>query len=76
MSRALRVEFPGAIYHLISRGVARMPTFLEDADRTGFLAILVQKVEACALTIHAFCRMPNHYHCRDRFRDRDRLFRF
>ncbi|MEE8587683.1 MAG: hypothetical protein V3T83_22835 [Acidobacteriota bacterium] len=37
MARPLRVEYPGAIYHIMSRGVARMATFLDDKDRTDFL---------------------------------------
>jgi len=40
MSRATRVEFNGAIYHLMSRGVARMPVFHDDDDRETFLHAL------------------------------------
>ena len=62
MARAVRVEFPGAIYHLMARGVARLPTFLDDEDRRHFLEILGQLVALGALEVHAFCLMPNHYH--------------
>jgi putative transposase len=62
MARRLRVEFPGAIYHLLSRGDRREPIFYDDADRDNFVATMA---EACAKTewqIHAFCLMPNHFH--------------
>lgn len=62
MSRAVRIEFEGAFYHVMSRGVARMPTFLGDDDRQRFLKILGGLVERGVLEVHAFCLMPNHYH--------------
>jgi REP element-mobilizing transposase RayT len=40
VARPLRPEFPGAVYHLTSRGNARQPVFLDDADREAFLATL------------------------------------
>ena len=40
MARPLRIEFPGAVYHVTSRGNARRKIFLEDEDREGFLATL------------------------------------
>ena len=55
MPRALRIEYPGAIYHLMNRGDRREPVFRDDADRRRFLATLA---EACTKTdwqIHAFC---------------------
>lgn len=62
MSRATRIEYDGAIYHVMARGVARMPTFLDDEDRRSFLAVLGKLVEQGALEVHAYCLMPNHYH--------------
>ncbi|MBI3097151.1 MAG: transposase, partial [Planctomycetes bacterium] len=62
MGRATRVEFAGAFYHVMSRGVARMATFLDDDDRRHFLDILGRLVESDSLEVHAFCLMPNHYH--------------
>ena len=62
MPRPLRVEFPGAIYHLMSRGDRREPIFLDDTDRRRFLDTLG---EACVKTgwqIHAYCLMGNHFH--------------
>jgi REP element-mobilizing transposase RayT len=62
MTRALRVEFDGATYHVMSRGVAKMRTFLDDSHRRAFLDILGEVVAEGGLVVHAFCLMPNHYH--------------
>lgn len=62
MPRQLRVEYPGAIYHVLNRGDRREPIFRDDADRERFLDTLG---EACAKTgwqIHAWCLMGNHFH--------------
>jgi putative transposase len=62
MARKLRLEYEGAIYHLMSRGDRREPIFKDDLDRQLFLATLAQ---ACAKTdwqVHAYCLMPNHFH--------------
>jgi len=62
MSRATRIEFAGACYHVMSRGVARTATFLDDEDRRSFLEIVGGQVEMGTLQVFAFCVMPNHYH--------------
>jgi putative transposase len=62
MARKLRVQYPGAIYHVMSRGDHREPIFRDDRDRERFLATLG---EACAKTgwqVHAYCLMGNHFH--------------
>ena len=62
MARKLRVEYPGAIYHVMNRGDRREPIFRDDEDRQRFLATLG---EACGKTgwqVHALCLMPNHFH--------------
>lgn len=41
MSRPLRVEFPGALYHVTSRGDRREAIYLDDADRQQWLTLLV-----------------------------------
>jgi putative transposase len=43
MARPMRIEFPGAVYHVTSRGNAREPIFIDDSDREDFLAILGSK---------------------------------
>ena len=62
MARKLRVEYAGAIYHVINRGDRREPIFRIQRDREMFLDTLA---EACLKTgwqVHAFCLMPNHFH--------------
>ena len=62
MARKLRVEYPGAIYHVMNRGDRRELIFLDEVDRRRFLEALG---EACGKTgwqIHAWCLMPNHFH--------------
>src|SRR3970040_2165697 len=62
MARKLRLEYPGAIYHVMSRGDHREPIFRDDRDRQCFITTLG---EACAKTewqIHAWCLMGNHFH--------------
>jgi len=62
MARPLRIEYPGALYHVTSRGNAREPIFLEDADRYVFLDRLREVVESHCWLCHAYCLMTNHYH--------------
>ena len=62
MPRKLRVEYPGAIYHVINRGDRREPIFKDNVDHRRFLETLA---EACGKTdwqVLAYCLMPNHFH--------------
>jgi len=62
MARPLRIEFPGAVYHVTSRGNARQPIFTDDEDKGGFLDILSMVVKRFHWLCHAYCLMKNHYH--------------
>lgn len=62
MTRPLRIEFTGAVYHVTSRGNARALIFEEDGDRERFLETLGQVVERFNWFCHAYCLMGNHYH--------------
>lgn len=62
MARPLRIEYPGALYHVTSRGNARAPIFLDDDDRIHFLRRLQEVVERYHWLCHAYCLMDNHYH--------------
>ncbi len=62
MARPLRVEFPGALYHVTARGNERRAVFRDDEDRRMLLATLAQACEDFGLRIHGYCLMPNHYH--------------
>jgi len=66
MLRKLRLEYPGAIYHVMNRGDQRDDIFPDDADRERFLFTLG---EACVKTdwqVHAYCLMRNHYRALER----------
>jgi REP element-mobilizing transposase RayT len=62
VARPLRIEFPGALYHVTSRGNDRAPVFLVDSDRRQFLETLGEVVGRCGWRCHAYCLMTNHYH--------------
>ncbi len=62
MTRPLRLEIPGAVYHLTSRGNRREAIFRDDPDRATFLATLAHVCERFRWSCHAYCLMTNHYH--------------
>lgn len=62
MARPLRIEFPGALYHVTARGNARQDIFLDDEDRRRFLGVLERIVSRSHLLLHAYCLMDNHFH--------------
>jgi putative transposase len=62
MSRPLRLEFAGAIYHITSRGNGRNFIYLQDDDFELFLQILANVCERYNWVVHAYCLMSNHYH--------------
>jgi len=62
MARPLRIEFPGAIYHVTSRGNAKEAIFLENEDNHKFLEVLSTVVERFNWLCHSYCLMRNHYH--------------
>lgn len=62
MARPLRLEYPGALYHVTSRGNAKADIYLDDADRRIFLRMLGQTVTRHHWLLQAFCLMGNHYH--------------
>lgn len=63
MTRPLRLQFPGAIYHVMARGNARQLIFLDDDDRRRFLKMLSDVSLRLHWRLVAFCLMDNHYHC-------------
>jgi len=62
MTRPLRLEFPGAMYHLTARGNARQAIFGDDADRRRFLRLLGREVEQQGWRCYVYCLMDNYYH--------------
>lgn len=62
MARPLRIEFPGAIYHVTSRGDRREDIFEDDLDRRNFLELVAQALQRFDAVALAYCLMDNHYH--------------
>lgn len=62
MARQLRIEFPGAFYHVFSRGNQKQLIFFSDEDKCFFLHCLRKACEKFGVIIHTYCLMPNHYH--------------
>ena len=62
MARPLRIEYPGAIYHVMSRGNEQRHTFYDNDDCARFLKTLGDVTERYNWLVHAYCLMNNHYH--------------
>jgi putative transposase len=62
MARPLRIEFPGAVYHVTSRGDRREAIFVDDTDRAALLAVLGRAMDRFNAQVLAYCLMGNHYH--------------
>ena len=62
MSRPLRLEHPGALWHVTCRGNERRTIFRDDPDRRIFLGLLAEAVSLFAWRLHAYVLMGNHYH--------------
>ena len=62
MSRPLRVEYPGAWYHVMNRGAGRRNIFNKKAHYSMFVKLLAEIVGQFDIEIHAYCLMNNHYH--------------
>jgi len=62
MARPLRIEYPGAVYHVTSRGDGREDIYISDVDRRMFFEVLAHVVDRFGWVCHAWCLMTNHYH--------------
>lgn len=62
MSRPLRLQFPGAWYHVMNRGAHRQWVFQDEGDRHEFFRVLESAARLWQVRIHAYSLMPNHYH--------------
>jgi REP element-mobilizing transposase RayT len=62
VSRPLRLEHPGAVWHVTSRGNERREVFRDDADRERWVGLLGKAVVLFAWRLHAYVLMSNHYH--------------
>ncbi|NCO39931.1 MAG: hypothetical protein GW911_24330 [Armatimonadetes bacterium] len=61
MARQWRVEYPDAVHHITTRGVARGDLFFSDADKLAFLSRLPEVCERWGLVVRGYCLMTNHY---------------
>lgn len=62
MARPLRIEYPGAVYHVTTRGNEKKPIYKDYHDRESFLFILDKVNKRYHWLCHAYCLMDNHYH--------------
>ena len=62
MGRPIRIEYPGALYHVTSRGNERKEIFKNDADREKLLELVSDYHDRFGILIHAYVLMDNHYH--------------
>jgi putative transposase len=62
MARALRIQYPGALYHVTNRGNERKAVFKDDVDRNEFLVILSRSIHTYGVILHSFVLMDNHWH--------------
>ncbi|MGR3319159.1 MAG: transposase [Candidatus Anammoxibacter sp.] len=62
MTRPLRVEYPGAFYHVFSRGNAGEKVFKGERDKEKFLEYMGKFTERFSVVMHTYCIMSNHYH--------------
>ncbi len=62
MARKPRIEFPGAIYHLMGRGNYRKPVFAETGAAKAFERAMGEASERCGWQVHAYVVMSNQFH--------------
>lgn len=62
MARPLRIEYPGAFYHVTSRGNLQADIFFDEGDRKRLLSILKRTQKRYCYILHAYVFMGNHYH--------------
>ena len=62
MARPLRIEYPGAVYHVTARGNAQQAICKDDGDRYLFLEVFASTIRRHNWLCHAYCLMDNHYH--------------
>jgi putative transposase len=62
MARPLRIQYPGAMYHIISRGIGRMTIFHNEKDWKKFIQFMERVIEKYNWICHAYCLMGTHYH--------------
>ena len=62
MARPLRIEYPGAWYHVTCRGNEKREIFADEHDREKFLEILAESRKLYSIEVHGYVLMRNHFH--------------
>ena len=62
MARSVRIQYEGAVYHVMCRGDRREAIFADDADRAMFVATLAEMCGRTGMVVHSYVLMDNHYH--------------
>jgi len=62
MARPLRIQFPGAFYHITCRGNERKAIFSDQTDQNAFLEKLSLSLDIFNVSLLAYVMMPNHFH--------------
>ena len=62
MPRKARIDAPGALHHIIARGLDRQRIFQDDADRNNFVGRLGKIVKETDTRCYAWALLPNHFH--------------
>lgn len=62
MARAWRIEYEGALYHVLSRGNERRDVFIDDRDRRSFLVTIGEMAQRFEIEVYVYVLMNNHYH--------------
>ena len=62
MTRPLRLEYAGALYHVTSRGDRRGQIYRDDTDSIAWQGVLALVCERYHFVVHSFCQMSHHYH--------------
>ncbi len=62
MARKVRIQYPGAIYHVMNRGDRREAIFADDEDRERLLQTLTEACQKTGWQVQAYCLMRNHFH--------------
>ncbi|UCD19157.1 MAG: transposase [candidate division WOR-3 bacterium] len=62
MARPLRIQYPGAYYHIMCRGNARRNIFVDDGDRHHFLTLLGESMRIYKVVLYAYAMMSSHFH--------------
>lgn len=62
MARPIRIQYPDAFYHIMSRGSDRLNIFNDPQDYQNFLIVFFDTIKRYNWTCYSYCLMPNHYH--------------